>query len=133
MADNDSPESWLYHAIEAAGCPAYPTTPPEKGNPPFAVFARDSTARDLDLEDGSTGAVAGDFVVEIYGDGYLANKALANAVRASVNNFSGVAYGATIDRVQLIEERDGPTVIFDGRSSPSYVVEQTYTIFWNEA
>lgn len=129
---NSSPEEWLHNAAETAGIDVYPVTSPDKKEPPFAVFARESTDRDVDLEDGTTGAVAGEFSVEIYSDGYLAGKALADAVRAAVNNFTGTAHGATIDRVHLTDERDGPPVQFDGRSATTYVVEQTYQIFWNE-
>lgn len=132
MPNNGAPEAWLYQAIEAGGCSAWPTTPPDKLNPPFAVFSRDSTERDFDLEEGSTGAVFGEFTVEIFHNGYLAAKALADAIRASVNNFTGTAHGATIDRVQLTDERDGIPVRFDGRSDPTYVIEQTYQIHWNE-
>jgi hypothetical protein len=49
-----------------------------------------------------------------------------------LNNFTGTANGATIDRVQLTDERDGPPIQFEGRSATTYVVEQTYQIFWNE-
>lgn len=130
--DFDAPESWLYNAVESAGVSAFPVTPPEGRAAPFVVFSRDATDRDLDLEEGSTGAAAGDFTVEVFCDGYLDGKALATAVRKAVNNFSGVAYGATIDRVQLTDERDGPPVLLNGRSTPTYVIEQTYQIFWNE-
>lgn len=132
MANTGSPESWLYHAIEAAGLAAFPIQPPEGRQAPFAVFTREGTDRDLDFEDGTTGAVSGEFTVEVFCDGYLDGKGLADTVRAAVNNFSGVAYGATIDRVQLADERDGPPVLLNGRSTPTYAIEQTYTIFWNE-
>jgi hypothetical protein len=127
-----SPEAWLHNSAQAAGIDVYPITSPDKKEPPFAVYARDSTERDLDLEAGTTGAVSGSFVVEIYSDGYLAGKTLADAVRAAVNNFTGTAHGATIDRVQLTDEQDGPPVQFDGRSTTTYVIVQTYQIFWNE-
>lgn len=130
--NNGSPEAWIYAAAAAAGIDIYPVTSPDKKEPPFACFARDNTERDLDLEEGSTGAVSGSFTVEIYSDGYLAGKTLADAVRAALNNFTGTANGATIDRVQLTDERDGPPIQFEGRSATTYVVEQTYQIFWNE-
>ncbi|CAB4184540.1 Tail completion protein [uncultured Caudovirales phage] len=132
MADNGPPESWLFHAIESAGVPAFPTTPPELQAAPFVVFSRDSTDWDLDFADGTTGAVVSQFSVEVFTDGYLDGKTLATAVRAAVGNFSGVAYGATIDRVQVVDERDGPPVLLNGRNTPTYVVEQSYQIFWNE-
>lgn len=132
MPNNGAPEAWLYHAAEAAGLDVYPVTSPDKKEPPFAVFARDSTDRETDLQDGTVGAVSGSFTVEIYSDGYLAGKALADAVRAAVNNFTGTAHGATIDRVLLTDERDAPPVEFEGRSATTYVIEQTYFIAWNE-
>jgi len=126
------PEEWLFNAAEATGVDVYPVTSPDKKEPPFVCFARESTERDLDLADGTTGAVFGVFTVEIYSDSYLDGKALAAAVRTAVNNFTGTSHGATIDRVQLTDERDGPPIRFDGRSATTYVVEQTYQIHWNE-
>lgn len=132
MPNNGAPETWLYQAIETAGVTAWPVNPPDKREPPFVCFTREGTERDLDLDDGSTGGVSGEFLVEIFHDSYLSAKALADAVRGAVNNFTGTAHGATIDRVQLTDERDAVPVKFDGRSEPTYVIEQTYQIFWNE-
>jgi hypothetical protein len=131
-ANNASPEAWIYATAAAAGIDIYPVTSPDKKEPPFCCFARDNTDRDLDLENGTTGAVLGTFTVEIYSDGYLAGKALADSVRAALNNFTGTANGATIDRVQLTDERDGSPVEFEGRSQTTFVIEQIYQISWNE-
>lgn len=132
MPSNASPEAWLYSAIQAAGLDVYPVTSPAKKEPPFAVYSRDSTDRDLETAVGSTGAVVGEFVVEIFSDGYQAGKTLADSVRAAVNNFTGTAGGATIDRVQLTQERDGVPVRLADREATTYVIEQTYLIEWNE-
>lgn len=127
-----SPEEWLHNAAQAAGVDVYPVTSPDKKEPPFVTFARESTERDFDLANGTTGAVFGDFTVEIWSDSYLAGKTLADAVRAAINNFTGTAHGATIDRVVLTDERDGPPVRLEGRSATTFIVEQTYAIHWNE-
>lgn len=125
------PEAWLKDAIEAADVDAFPLTVPEGTLPPFVVYSRTGTVRERDLE-GSVGSPVGTFSVEIYADGYLDGKQLADAVRAQVNNFSGSAGDVTIQWSNLAEEADGDPVFLDGREKPTYLVQQTYEITWQE-
>jgi hypothetical protein len=126
-----SPEAWLCGAIQnAAGCGAYPVAIPEGVAPPFVRYMRAITSREPSLS--GTASPIGSFAVEIYSDGYLACKELADHVRSAVNNFSGSASGATIEYVVLTDERDGDPVFFEGRDSPTYMIEQTYSIGWQE-
>jgi hypothetical protein len=126
-----SPEAWLRGAIEdAAECNAYPVQIPEGAAPPFVRYAREGTERVRGL-DGS-GSPVGEFLIEIYADSYLQTKTLADAVRAALVNFNGEAEGCTIDDVRLSDEKDGDPIYMDGRDVPTYMVEQTYSIFWQE-
>lgn len=127
-----SPEAWLSSAIEtASGCPAYPLAVPEGKAPPFVIYGRQSTTREQQL-DGTFDAPIGTFRVTIYVDGYLAAKTTADAIRQSVNNFTGSGGGSTILSVHLTDEVDGDPEFLEGRDLPTYVVEHTYSISWEE-
>ena len=127
-----SPEAWIKAAIEtAAGATAWPLVPPESLAPPFVIYQRDSTDRPLQTS-GLTGFADGVFSLEIYADGYAAVKTVADAVRVALHNFGGIANGAKIDLAHLTDERDGSPVFLDGRDVPTYLVEQTYSIRWQE-
>ena len=127
-----SPEGWLSSAIEAAaGCPAYPMAAPEGRLPPFVVYGRTATTREQQL-DGTFDAPSGTFSVTIYVDGYLAAKTAADAIREAVNNFKGPGGGSEILSTVLTDEADGSPEFLDGRDSPTYVIEHTYTIRWQE-
>jgi hypothetical protein len=127
-----SPEAWIKAAIETAtGATAWPLVVPESLAPPFVIYQRDSTDRPQQTP-GLTGWAEGQFPVEIYADSYSAVKAVADQVRAALHNFGGNANGATIDLAFLTSERDGVPVFFDGRDVPTYLVEQTYFIRWQE-
>lgn len=127
-----SPEAWLSSTIEtAAGCPAYPLAVPEGRVPPFVVYGRSSTARE-DLLDGLDDVAVGTFAVTLYVDGYLDAKGLADLIRVALNNFKGPAGDANILSVHLTDESDGDPEFLEGRDRPTFVIEHTYTIRWEE-
>lgn len=127
-----SPEAWLKARIEStAGVTAWPLMPAEKASPPFVVYARESTERPLQTS-GLTGWADGVFTAEVYADGYLAARAVADLVRASLHNFTGTGEGATIDHVHVAAESDGEPVFLEGRDVPTYVVEFVFLIRWQE-
>lgn len=127
-----SPEAWIKAAIEtASGATAWPLVVPESLAPPFVIYQRDSTERPVQTQ-GPTGYADGQYSVELYADTYAAVHALADAVRAALHNFRGTASGATIDIVHLTQERDGVPVFLDGRDVPTYLVEQSFFIRWQE-
>lgn len=127
-----SPEAWISSTIEsAAGCPAYPMAAPEGLVPPFAIYGRTATVREQQL-DGTFDSPAGTFAVTIYVDGYLAAKTVADAIRGGLNNFKGPGAGAEILSVQLTDELDGDPEFLEGRDTPTYVIEHTYQIRWEE-
>lgn len=127
-----SPEAWLREQIETGGnCNAYPLRASESAAPPFAVFGRSATARQQQLA-GVDDAPAGTFDLNLYADGYLLAKDLADAVRVQLTNFQPPDAGGIILSVHLDNERDGEPVQMEGRDTPTYVIEQTYTIRWEE-
>lgn len=129
------PEGWLRTAIEtAASCNAFPLRVPAGQAPPFVMFGQ-AGQQDLDTLDetaGLTTIVEGTFAVEIYADGYLQAKQLAAAIRAALRNFAGSVGDLKIHRVGIDGQQDGDPVFLDGRDEPTYVVEQTYSIAWEE-
>jgi hypothetical protein len=126
-----SPEAWLRGAIEdASDCNAYPVQVPEGASPPYVRYSREGTERSRGLD--GTSSPVGEFLLEIHADSYLDAKARADLVRVAVSNFSGTAEGCTIDDVRLNDEKDGQPTYLEGRDVPTYVVEQTYSIFWQE-
>lgn len=126
------PEVFLKAAIEeAAECLAYPVDAGEGSTPPYVVYARSSTSRDV-YTTGGVGWAVGTFAVEIYADSYTQAKELAGAAAEALHNFSGQAEAVTIDTCYLTDEKDGTPVFLDGRESPTYLVEHTYSIRWQE-
>jgi hypothetical protein len=129
------PEQWLKAAIEsAAGCSAFPMRAPEGQALPYVIYGRMATARESIFTGTASLNVnpAGDFAVEIYAATYTAAKTLADAVRVGLHNFTGTASGVTIRLCLLTEERDGDPIDFDGQNQPTYTVEHSYQIRWQE-
>ena len=129
------PEQWAKGAIEAAaGCQAFPMIAPEAAPLPYIVYGRSSTARETIMAGAAPVMVApaATFQVEIYAATYTEAKTLADLVRLAMHNFNGQAYGLTIRNCLLAEERDGDPVFFDGQDKPTYSVEHTYQIRWEE-
>lgn len=126
------PELWLWEAIEdAAGVEAHPMGVPEGVEPPFVTFGRTGTSRER-FTGGATDTLAGAFEVSIYADTYREAKVLAKAVADALHDFNGTVDGLTLMDVALEDEADGSPVYLDGRDRPTYSVDQTYRIHWQE-
>lgn len=132
------PQTWFYAAVEdAAGCSAYPLGVPEGVAPPFVVYSRSATSRELVLADtfdedpaADTLPPIGTFNVEVYAEGYLAAWQIADAIRSALHRFQGEADGVAIDSCLVMDEADGDPVTLDGQDKPTYVVNQTYQVRW---
>lgn len=132
------PQKWFYAAVEAAaGCEAHPLGVPEGVAPPFVIYTRSGTAREQLLSDTLDDEPASDamppvatFEVQIYAATYVGAWDIADAVRAAVHKFSGVANEITVESCLLAEEQDGDPVFLDGQDKPTYVVNQTYQVRW---
>jgi hypothetical protein len=129
------PEQWTKKAIETAtGCQAYPLIAPEAAALPYVVYGRISTDRGTNMAVNANIVFdpSAQFQVEIYAATYFSAKTLADQVRQAAHNFTGTAYGVTIRSSLLVDERDGEPVFFDGQDKPTFSVEQTYQIRWEE-
>lgn len=128
------PEQWTKSAIEAAGsCSAFPLIAPESAALPYVIYGRTGTDRATAMFDGPLSVhPAGTFQVEIYAATYFGAKTLADAIRQALHNFNGTESGVTIRQCLLLEERDGDPVFFDGQDKPTFMVEHTYQIRWQE-
>jgi hypothetical protein len=127
-----SPEAWLCAAVDSAtNIATYPLFAPEGAALPYVVYQRSATERPKTLS-GANGIPSASFSVSIYGDGYAAVKDLADVIRSAIDDFNGTAGGLTISGVDITDERDGDPIFVEGRDLAVYVVEQSYTIFWEE-
>lgn len=129
------PEQWLKAAIEAAGgCLAYPMEAPEGAALPYVVYGRTSTQRQTLLAGATTINVrpSGQFQVLVYAPGYFVAKTLAESIRNGLHNFNGTASGVTIRECLIVEELDGQPDYLEGQDKPTYAVEQSYQIRWED-
>lgn len=129
------PEAWIKSAVEdAAACPAYPLIAPEAAPLPYVVYGRQATAREAVMPEsfGIQITPVGTFAIEVYAATYTAAKGIADEIRQALHNFNGIASGVTICLSLLTDERDGDPVFFDGQDTPTFTIEQTYSIRWQE-
>jgi hypothetical protein len=129
------PEQWLKAAAEAAGgCLAWPMEAPEGAALPYIVYGRTSTTRERGMAPSPLRPVSplAQFQVIVYASSYFAAKTLADAVRLALDNFNGAAHGVTIRHCLITEEQDAPPDYLEGQDKPTFAVEQTYQIRWEE-
>jgi hypothetical protein len=129
------PEQWLKAAAEAAGgCLAWPMEAPEGAALPYVVYGRTSTTREQIMAGPTPVAVrpSAQFQVLVYAPTYFGAKTLAEAVRLALHNFNGTAHGVTIRECLIQEEADAPPDYLEGQDKPTFAVEQTYQIRWEE-
>lgn len=129
------PEQWLKAAIEAAGSvQAWPMEAPEGAALPYVVYGRTSTTRALFTNGTMTVSVrpSAVFQVLLFASTYSAVKTLADQVRVALHNFNGAAHGVTIRECMIQEEADAPPDYLEGQDKPTYSVDQTYQIRWEE-
>jgi len=129
------PEQWLKSAIESAsGCLAWPMEAPESAALPYVIYGRTSTQRELTMPAPPPLTVnpSATFSVLIYASTYSSVKALADSVRSALHNFNGTANGVTIRQCLITEELDGSPDYLDGQDKPTYTVDHTYQIRWEE-
>lgn len=129
---------WLREAIEdATGVDAYPVEMTGTGGPPYVVYARESTQRELVLDDALDAAPQPDqvpavarFQVVIFSDSYVQAWEIAGQITAAVHKFRGSGSGWTIHDAMVTDESDGDAGYLEGREQPTYTVEMTIDIRW---
>lgn len=136
------PEKWLHPAIEAAvdsAVKAWPVAMTGDSDPPYVIYAREQTTRELVLADDLSGTPepgamppVSVFRLEILADSYLQCKEIAASITEALHRFTGSGGGVTIDWCLQEDERDSEAVFLEGREVPTYIIEQSYRVSWSE-
>ena len=142
-----APHNWLKAAIEEAtdggsggyAVTAWPVEMTGGGDPPYVVYTRTATIRELLLDDtlddiptlDSLPPVA-TFTVTVYADSYVQAWQIADAVVAAVHKFKGSAHGETIEKCLVVDVADGDSGFLEGREQPTFTVELTVEITYQE-
>jgi hypothetical protein len=141
-----SPHVWLKAVIEDATgsgsgyeVTAWPVEMTGAGDPPYVIYQRTSTVRELMLPDALDDAPEIDslppvatFTVTVYADSYVEAWEIADAVTLAVHKFSGSAHGETIQTAIVTDVADGDSGFLEGREQPTFTVELTVEITYQE-
>lgn len=130
------PQVWLREAIEdATGYEVHPLGVPEGLNPPYVIYTRTATSRELVLDDtldspagGSAMPPVATITVEIYRDDYVEVWETSAAIVGAIHGYSG----GDIVSCLVTDEADAPPVFMDGRDTPTYAVELSVEIRYAE-
>lgn len=136
-----APHNWLKAAIEAAApsVTAWPVEMTGSGEPPYVIYNRSATSRELILPDAlddtptiDTLPPVATFTVAVYADGYVQAWAIADAITAAIHRFKGSAHGETIETALVTDVADGDSGFLEGREQPTFTVELTVEITYQE-
>ena len=133
-----APHVWLRERIEdATGYNAWPVEMTGSDVPPYVVYVREQTAREMVLPDAMDEVYepavlppVASFLVTIYADSYVQAWEIAGQIVEAVHKVSADESGLTIHESIVSDERDGMAGYLEGRESPTYTVEQSITIRW---
>lgn len=128
-----SPEKWLKARLDAAttGVGVHPILAPQNAPFPLVVYRRTGTRRDRGLR-GNVGAPVATFAVSIVSESYTQVKDISDAIRLSVDNFTGHTTGVTIDNTALVSESDNMERPYEGQAKPLFRVDQVYEVRFHE-
>lgn len=126
------PEKWLRSRLDAATTAGiHPVLAPLNAPFPLVVYRRSGTRRERALV-GNVGRPVASFSVSIVAETYSQAKEIADAIRLSVDNFTGESEGVTIVNVALASEADNMERPPEGQSKPLYRVDQIYEVRFHE-
>jgi len=98
---------------------------------PLVVYRRTGTRRDRSLTGGYCVPVA-TVSVAIVSETYVEVKEIAEAIRLSLDNFTGDGAGVKIIKAALVQESDNMEPPLEGRDKPLYRVDQVYEVRFQE-
>lgn len=141
-----SPHVWLKAAIEDATgsgsgseVTAWPVEMTGSGDPPYVIYNRTATVRELILPDALDEVPEVDslppvatFTVAVYADSYVEAWEIADAITLAIHKFSGSAHGETIQHALVTDVADGDSGFLEGREQPTFTVELTVEITYQE-
>lgn len=126
------PEKWLRSRLDAATAAGiHPVLAPLNAPFPLVVYRRNGTRRERSLV-GNAGRPVASFSVSIVAETYSQAKEIADAIRLSVDNFTGESEGVKIVNVALASEADNMERPPEGQSKPLYRVDQIYEVRFHE-
>jgi hypothetical protein len=127
------PEKWLRSRLDAATTAGiHPVLAVHNAPFPLVVYRRTGTRRDRDML-GNVGRPVATFSVSVVAESYSEVKEISDAIRLSVDNFTGTASGVTIDNTSLVSEADNMERPYEGQSKPLYRVDQVYEVRFRES
>lgn len=134
-----APQIWLRSAIEAAAeCEAHPLITPEGLTPPYVIYERTGTSREPLLSDtlddpagGTETPPTAAVTILVFADDYVDVWTRADAIVAAINGYAGTHETTVIESCLVAGQNDSEPVFFDGRDTPTYVVEITAEIMWS--
>lgn len=128
-----SPEKWLRERLDLATTAGiHPVLAPQNAPFPLIVYRRTGTRRDRSLG-GGMGVPVATFSASIVCETYTQAKDIADAVRLSVDNFTGESNGVTIVNASLVSEVDNMERPPEGQAKPLYRVDQVYEVRFIES
>lgn len=136
-----APHNWLKAEIEAAahGVTAWPVEMTGGGEPPYITYTRESTTREQLLDDTLDSEPDPDqmppvarYTVVIYADSYVQAWEIASEITNAIHRFQGTAHGESIESCIVLDERDGDAGYLEGREQPTYTVELSIDIRFQE-
>lgn len=127
------PEKWLRERLDlATDAGVHPVLAPQNAPFPLVVYRRTGTRRERNLVHGNVGRPVATFSVSIVTETYSQAKDIADAVRLSVDNFTGESNGVRIMGVSLVSEADNMERPPEGQAKPLYRVDQVYEVRYIE-
>ena len=126
------PEKWLRSQLDSATTASiHPILAPQNAPFPLVVYRRTGTRRDRAMNM-NVGRPLATFSVSIVSETYSQAKDIADAIRLSVDNFTGNSQGVTIVSTALVSEADNMERPLEGQAKPLYRVDQVYEVRYHE-
>jgi hypothetical protein len=132
MSLPEAPEAFLFQRLttlasvsDLVGNRVFPLIAPTGTAFPLVVYQRTAVARERSLT-GNVGTPVVTLQVTTYATSYTTAKQTARAIRLAVDNWTGTAASATIQRTTLTNEYDGVDMPQDDQMLPYYSVVQTF-------
>lgn len=114
-----------------AGLRVFPVLAPVSAALPFVVYQRSQIERRQALAD-PVGLPRVSVQFDVYAATYEETRQLADAMRVTLDGWTGSAYGVVISQTSLESERDGFVQLDGSELPPVYQVTQIYDVWWQE-
>jgi hypothetical protein len=134
-----SPEAVLWNQLISdasvtayVGHRIYPHVAKANDNFPFITWRRTSISREQTLGT-PMGVPTVSVTYEIFASSYITARKIADAVRRSLDGFSGSYENTTVSLARLTGESDDAAILEGSEVPVAYSVTQDYDILWQES